>query len=70
MKISIIEISVHQENESPLFGERNTFVRLCDEGAGQFVSIYQDGENSVRLDFNEVEYVVQAINLLKAGVVE
>lgn len=73
MKLTVTEISIHRESESPVFGELVTKVSLCDEGGGVFIRMSQDtdeGFNSIRLDFNEVEYLVQAINILKTGVGE
>lgn len=71
MKLTVTEISVHPSTESPIFGELVTRVRLDDEGAGYFVRIAQDrGQASVWLDFDELEYVIQAVNMLKKGISE
>jgi hypothetical protein len=67
MKLTITEISMHPEEESPIFSDQATRVRLEDGGGGKFVSITQDtdaGTATIRLDFKEVEWLVKAITLL------
>jgi hypothetical protein len=73
MKLTVTEITVHREDESPVFGELVTHVKLDDEGGGAFVKLIQFNNiqmNEVRFGFNEFEYLVQAVNALKAGVKE
>ena len=68
MKLTITEISMHPEEESPIFSDQATRVRLEDGGGGKFVSITQDtdaGTATIRLDFKEVEELVRAIAMLK-----
>jgi hypothetical protein len=68
MKLTITEISIHRKNDSPIFGELNTKVKLADEGDGMFVKISQesdDGYSTVRLGFDELEYVNEAILILQ-----
>lgn len=68
MKLTITEIAVHKENESPVFGELVTHVKLDDEGGGEFIKITQHNDtecNEIRLDFGEIEYMIKAINMLK-----
>lgn len=70
MKLTVTEIAIHREDQSPIFGDLTTRVSVDDEGGGIFVRITQDtddGPVSIRMDFNEVEYLVQAINILKSG---
>jgi hypothetical protein len=70
MKITVTEIAIHKENQSPIFGELTTKVGLGDEGGGVFVKITQnrdDGLQEVRIDFDEVEYIMKAIEMLKEG---
>lgn len=70
MKLTITEISVHRETESPVFGEIVTRVKLDDEGGGTFVKLIQhndSGENEISLDFNEIPYIMNAIDMLKKG---
>lgn len=71
MKMTITEISVHPKDHCPILGELVTKITLDDEGGGPFVRVTQyinEDCNSIRLDFNEVDYLVKAINALKAGV--
>lgn len=70
MKLTVTEIAVHKEDESPIFGDIVTHVKLDDEGAGSFIKIVQHNDtqtNEIRLDFNEIEYILKAIEMLKAG---
>lgn len=69
MKLTVTEIAVHKEDESPIFGEIVTHVKLDDEGAGTFIKITQHNGakmDEIRLDFNEIEYILKAIEMLKA----
>ncbi len=70
MKLTVTEIAVHKEDDSPILGEIVTYVKLDDEGGGTFIKITQHNGNDVdtiRLDFNEVEHIFKAIEMLKAG---
>lgn len=69
MKLTVTEIAVHIENENPIFGDIVTYVKLDDEGAGTFIKLVQHNDtqmNEIRLDFREIEYILKAINILKA----
>lgn len=68
MKLTVTEITMHPEGQSPVFSELATRVSLQDEGAGPFVTITQDTDDGVamiRLDFEEVDTLVRAISMLK-----
>lgn len=70
MKLTVTEIAVHKEGESPIFGEIVTHVKLDDEGAGTFIRLIQHNDTQVseiRLDFNEIEHILKAIEMLKEG---
>lgn len=70
MKLTVTEIAVHKEGESPIFGDIVTHVKLDDEGGGTFIKIVQHNDtkmDEIRLDFNEIEYILKAIEMLKAG---
>lgn len=70
MKLTVTEIAVHKEGESPIFGEIVTHVKLDDEGGGPFIKIVQHNDtqmSEIRLDFNEIEYIMKAIEILKEG---
>lgn len=73
MKLTVTEIAVHKKDESPIFGDIVTHVKLGDEGAGTFIKLVQHDHNRtnvIRLDFNEVEFIIKAIEMLKEGSVE
>ena len=68
MKLTITEVTMHHEGQSPVFSELATKIRLEDEGAGEFVSITQDtdrGVATIRLDFEEFDYLLLAVNTLR-----
>jgi hypothetical protein len=70
MKLTITEVTIHRTEESPVFGELATHVRLYDEGAGPFIQVtqtYEDKENEIRLEFAEIEYLIAAIEIVKRG---
>lgn len=70
MKLTVTEIAVHKKGESPIFGDIVTHVKLDDEGGGTFIKIVQHNDtqmNEIRLDFNEIEYILKAIEMLKEG---
>jgi hypothetical protein len=70
MKLTVTEIAVHKETENPIFGELVTHVKLDDEAGGMFIKLVQStdaGYNEIRLDFNEIEYILKAIEMLKVG---
>lgn len=70
MKLTVTEIAIHKESESPIFGDTVTHVKLDDEGGGTFIKIVQHNDtqmNEIRLDFNEIEYILKAIEMLKEG---
>jgi hypothetical protein len=71
MKLTVTEIAIHPEDEDPVLGERATYVKLADEGAGTFIKIIQHTDletNAIRLDFDEVDDIFKAIKMLKDGV--
>jgi hypothetical protein len=73
MKLTITEIAIHPETSNPIFGELVTKVRLDDEAAGAFFKIIQDDGkfvHEIRMDFIELEYLVNAIKMLQSGIEE
>jgi hypothetical protein len=65
---TILTISVHSPNESPVYGERSTHVSLDDEGGGVYIIIKEQGDRldaEVRIDPAEVPLVFEtAMKLL------
>jgi len=73
MKLTVTEIAIHKEDDSPIFGDIVTHVKLDDEGGGTFIKIVQHNDtqmNEIRLDFNEIEHILKAIDMLKEGASE
>lgn len=69
MKLTVTEISVHSEKESPIFGDIATHVKLADDGGGLFIKLVQytdDGVNEIKFDFNEIPQIIKAINILQS----
>jgi hypothetical protein len=68
MDLTFTEITIHKKNQSPIFSDGLIRIQLQDEGAGIFVKITQYDCNdlsSIRIDFEEVDYLVRAINMLR-----
>ena len=60
---TITEITVHDASRNVLTDWEVTVVKLADEGGGAYVTIIQ-GENEIKLDYNELPLVNEAINRL------
>lgn len=61
-------ISIHRVGDSPVFGESVTTVSLDDDGGGPFIVLHQpDGAQQVRLDFKELELIMDAARMLMEG---
>lgn len=67
MKITPIKYAIHREEESPIFGEQNTFISIEDEGGGTFVTLSQcvDEMQQIRLDWSEVEFIFKQLRKLR-----
>lgn len=69
---TITAITVHPEGVNPVYGEGATTVRLEDEAGGPFIVLEQRPDHpqqdreEIRLDFDEVEALVQAIAVLRS----
>ena len=67
LQTTITAIAVHMPDESPIFGERTTTIRLDDEGGGPFVVIEQADApqpGAIRLDPDECEIVMREVRRL------
>lgn len=62
-KSTITEITVHDASCNPLTHFEATVIKLADEGGGAYITIIQ-GENEIRLDFNELPLMNEAIDRL------
>lgn len=61
-KSKIHSISITREEEHHFLG---TEVRIDDEGGGRFLTIIDDDGNEIRLDFEEFDLLVQAVQTLR-----
>lgn len=67
--ISIKTITVHHENDNIAFGENNINVSLDDEESGYYITIQNNNSDDIiRLDFDEVDEVFNAIKQLQKQV--
>lgn len=67
-KSTIIRISIHPENQNPIFSEQATHVCIEDESGGPFIELRQerdDDDKCVRVDMEELELItVEAKKLI------
>lgn len=66
---TITAIAVHQQADNPVFAPGIITVRLDDEAGGPYVVLEQETDGNsqeVRVCFEEVEALVQAISQLRA----
>lgn len=67
LQTTITAIAVHMPEESPIFGESTTTIRLDDDGAGPFVVIEQADASqpgAIRLAPDECEIVMREVRRL------
>ena len=62
-KSTITEITVHDASRNVLTDFEATVIKLADEGGGAYITIVQ-GESEIRLDYNELPLVNEAIDRL------
>ena len=60
---------IHKEGENVVFGD-NFEVILEDDAAGYYFSITDQAGNNVKIEFEEVPELIEAINLLKESIKE
>lgn len=65
--ITTLSVSVHQENEDPIFGKYSNIISLLSEGGGMFIELEQDSETAgkARFDFSEFDEIVEAVKMLR-----
>jgi hypothetical protein len=76
--ITPITYAIHKEKESPIFGEDTIHVSAESTGIGIFFKIKNispgssefSGENTLFLEEDEINEIVQACNLLKENIKE
>ena len=64
---TITEVSVHDPNENPIFGESATHVKLADEGGGIYLKITQcnDDIEPGEVTFNCLEHLTAVYEAAK-----
>jgi hypothetical protein len=62
-KSTIIGVCVHRVDAN--HRTLQTEVKLEDEGGGEFITLTDSDGSQIRLDFEEFEEVIKAVNLLK-----
>lgn len=56
-KTTITQVTIHKADDSAVFGESATRIKLEDEGAGGYLVIEQE-DGSIRVDLEELELVI------------
>ena len=68
---TVIAMSIHSDDESPIFGEHSTQVTIDDEGAGPYIVLTQTNEGAkvgtVAMDMEDLELVIKAARDLMAA---
>jgi hypothetical protein len=69
-KATILSISVHPDNENPVFGERSTHITVDDEAGGPFLKLIQCNDQitsgEIRVDFGEMEVIYATSKILSS----
>jgi hypothetical protein len=67
-KTTTICVSVHSEEENPIFGETATQVMIDDDAAGPYIVLKQCNdsvkEGEVRIDFKEFDVIAGVVKTL------
>ena len=67
---TITGVAVHPVGTNPVFAEGRTLLEIEDEAGGPFLVLTQEPDTgkpqSIRLDFDELEAIVQAAALLRS----
>lgn len=65
---TILTISIHSKDESPIFGMSSTHVSLDDDGGGPFLILKQCNDHiqngEIRLEFDELPLIMEAAQQL------
>jgi len=69
--ITILSVSVHNENEDPIFGKGSNVISLVSEGGGMFIEIEQDTSSmsqagKAQFDFLEFDKIIEAVKMLRS----
>jgi hypothetical protein len=62
-----LSVSVHYEHLHPVYGEGVTVVSVGDEAAGEFITLTQNDDCTLKFDLEELEAVLKAARSLMAS---
>jgi hypothetical protein len=65
--ITATRLAIHKEGNNVILGD-NINVILMDESAGYYFNINDEHGGSVSIDFDQVEELFKAINILKKSI--
>jgi hypothetical protein len=65
--ITAIRYVIHKKGENVIYGD-NLEVSIEDDSAGYYFSIRDEEGNNVKINFEEVPELIEAINLLKESI--
>ena len=65
--ITASRLVIHKEGNNVVYGE-NIDVILMDDGAGYYFNINDEHGGSVSIDFDQVDELFKAINILKKSI--
>ncbi len=66
-KSTYISAAVHRVGDNPIINECSTTITICDEAGGAFISLTDSQGETIKLDPEELEMVVEvARKMLKA----
>ena len=65
--ITATRLAIHKEGNNVVFGD-NIDVILQDDGAGYYFNINDEHGGSVSINFDEVDELFKAINILKKSI--
>jgi len=65
--ITATRLAIHKEGNNVIFGD-NINVILMDESAGYYFNINDELGGSVSIDFDQVDELFKAINILKKSI--
>ncbi len=66
--IKATRLAIHKEGNNIVFGD-NIDVILQDDGAGYYFNINDEHGGSVSIEFEQVEELFKAINILKNSII-
>lgn len=68
MMNTITQITLHQENDNPIYGESVLTISINDENTGPFLmltSYREDTPSIIELDFDDIDKIVEAVKILR-----